>query len=357
MSKPEFQIINSNQAKEIRKLVARCVPNDIHSHPDYLDMFSKYLSVELVYFLYGDPNDYILVPFFKKRLTNNEGGGEYFDLVSPWYYGGPIYCVNKKSAVPGLSRSLRSALNKYCAGNNIVSEFQRLNPAIDNYMLYKNDSGLVFNRETVCVDLRKSLEQIKKEYAYSVRKNIKTAERAGLNLIRSKTKDDWEKFVGIYLLSMQQKKAGDFYHFSSDFYYNFFDKFHNELEIFRVEYRGQTIAATLILGRYGTVHDYLRASLPQYLSFRPNDYTINGIINWAKNSGYLYYSLGGGLSEDVNDTVLKFKKTFSPDTRKFYVYKKIHNLEKYRQLCFVAGKKEERLAYEQASFFPEYPRL
>ena len=155
---------------------------------------------------------------------------------------------------------------------------------------------------------------------------------------------------------MREKESDAFYRFNDDFYAKFFANFHAELEIFRVEYQEKTIAATLVLGKYGILHDYLRGSLSQYLKLRPNDFMMDSIIAWAKDSGYHYYSLCGGLTADSDDPLLNFKKGFSPLTKKFYIYKKIHNLVKYKQLCLSAGKKEEELAYEQASFFPEYPR-
>jgi serine/alanine adding enzyme len=354
MKKAIFKIINKDQTDELHQLLEKCMPNDIHFSPDYLHLFSEYFSMEGFYAFYGDEEEYILVPFFKKPVPEHKTGEKYFDLISPWYYGGPVYSVKNQSVIPNLFKSWQDNFNKYCMGNNIVSEFQRLNPAIENHLLYQHDTGLSFNREIVCINLKKDLEQINSEYAYHVRKNIKTAEVAGLQLIRSKNKSDWEKFIEIYLSSMRQKEADSFYHFNNVFYTKLFSNFYDDMEIFRVELQGKTIATTLVLGKYGILHDYLRGSLGQYLSLRPNDFMIHNIISWAKEYGYSYYSLGGGHSTDPNDSLLKFKKSFSPDGKGFYIYKKIHNLEKYRQLFLVAGQKEDRLAYEKASFFPEY---
>lgn len=353
MNQPVFKIINCNQANQWRSLLEKCELNDIHFFPDYLDLFAEYLAAEGLYVFYGDENNYILAPFLKKPLLKNEIEEKYFDLVSPWYYGGPVYHFDDQTVALDWFKGWRDGLDNYCVEYNIVSEFQRLNPMTENHLLYRGEPGLFFNRKIAYVDLRKSLDDINNNYAYHVRKNLKTAEAAGLQLIYSKTKADWEKFIEIYLLSMDQKEAGSFYYFNEHFYNKIFTDFYNELEIFRVELNGKTIAATVVLGKYGILHDYLRGSSREYLSLRPNDFMIHNIISWAKANGYSYYSLGGGHSTDPNDSLLKFKGSFSPDKKDFFIYKKIHNLTKYNQLCLLAGQKEE-LLYEQASFFPEY---
>lgn len=340
----------------IEKIVEQCDPNDVYCQLRYLKIFSRYLSTEGFYAFYGDENNYILTPFFKKALLDGQGD-KYYDLISPWYYGGPIYRADSRIVAEKIFKSWKEEFNDYCRRNNIVSEFQRLNPIRDNHLFYLDDTNLFFNREVVCVDLKKDLEQICKEYAYKARKNIRRGEEAGLRLIRSKTKADWEKFIEVYLASMKIKKTDPFYYFNGDFFDNFFTNFYDELEIFRVEYQGKTIAATVVLGKYGILHDYLRGSRPQYLSFRANDFMVHNIIGWAKDNGYSHYSLGGGHSTNQNDSLLNFKKSFSPDRKNFYIYKRVHNLEKYRQLCSVAGLKEDQLTYEQASFFPEYFKL
>lgn len=354
MNLPVFKIINQDQTDQIRQLLEKCVPNDIHCSPDYLRLFSEYLSTEGFYTFYGDDDNYILAPFLKKSLPNNRGYEKYFDLVSTWYYGGPVYHIDSQNTALELFKGWQDNFNDYCSANNVVSEFQRLNPVIDNHLFYQDDSGLSFNREIVSINLKKSSEQIENEYAYHVRKNIKTAKAAGLQLICSKSNSDWEKFIKVYLLSMQEKEADNYYFFNKDFFTNFFSFFYDDLEIFRVELAGETIAATLVLGKYGTLHDYLRGSLRQHLSLRPNDLMVQGIINWAKENGYSNFTLGGGHSTEPNDSLLKFKKSFSSDKKNFYIYKKVHNLEIYKQLCLSVGYKEEELLYEQASFFPEY---
>src|SRR3989344_3503864 len=352
MSRPGFRILYPGP--ELKKLAEQCAPNDIHCQPDYLKLFAGYQPAEVIYAFYGDENDYVLAPFFKKISPNSGSGEKYFDLASPWYYGGPIYHYASRAIALENFKHLRNGLNKYCLENNIVSEFQRMNPMLENHLFYQGDSGLSYNRDIVYVDLGKPLPQIRDEYAYKVRKNIRKAENAGLKFICSKNEADWKKFIEVYLLSMEDKKAGAFYFFNDIFFAKFFDNFRAELEIFRVEYQGETIAATLVLGKYGVLHDYLRGAVPQYVPLRPNDFMVDGIIAWAKKADYSQYSLCGGFSADPKDPLLNFKKSFSPLTKKFYLYKKVHNLEKYRQLCLSADKKEEELAYEQASFFPEY---
>jgi lipid II:glycine glycyltransferase (peptidoglycan interpeptide bridge formation enzyme) len=127
-----------------------------------------------------------------------------------------------------------------------------------------------------------------------------------------------------------------------------------EAQLF-VAYKDDHVAATqLVLGNGTILYDYLRAASPEFLSIRPNELLFNNIILWAKKTGYKEYSLGGGNSSSESDPLFKFKSSFSPFTKDFYLYKKVHNREAYIKRCVAEGKNPEDVKYEKADYFPEY---
>ncbi|MBU1632525.1 MAG: GNAT family N-acetyltransferase [Nanoarchaeota archaeon] len=348
----KLKILKINEADIIQSLLDKCEKNDVFLSIDYLKLFSNYLGYEAIYVFYGNEKNYILVPYLKRLIQ--EFNLKYYDLISPWYYGGPVYFSEDESNLNKLFNEFIGVFSEYCQNNNIVTEFQRFHPLLKNYQLYGNNSNVFFDRKIVYLDLKKDLETLKKEYTRHTRKNINKALSNNLKVNSVETKESIHKFINMYIKSMKNKNARDFYHFNETFFSLFFENFKGKLKIFNVEYKGEVICSSVELGDYGILHDYLRGANPESLLKRPNDILINEIIHWAKERGYKYFMLGGGSSSDENDGIFRFKKSFSSTTADFYIYKKIHNLNKYQELCKQNKKDIKTLSFEKANYFPEY---
>ena len=344
-----FKVFEEKHRDEILKKFNKCNKSDIHNHPDYLILFKNYTSDKLVYFYFENKNSFLLIPYFVRKIDEIHS-----DLVSPWYYGGPIFSVEDIEIQKKLFEFFLEKFNSYCETNNIVCEFQRFNPLLKNYLLYETElnKNLFFDRNIVYCDLRKNYETLEKEYARSVRKNIKKAVREGLKVISDESEESILKFINVYQESMKLKNANKFYFFNTSFFFELFNKFKGRIKLFHVIYNKQIISSTIVLGQNEVLYDYLRGANPNYISFRPNDLVIDRIIRWAQDKKYKLFSLGGGASNKKEDGVLRFKQTFSVDTANFYIYKKIYDMKKYEDLC--KKKNISDLKFEMASFFPEY---
>lgn len=339
--------------QEILDVLARFPRSDIHLDPRYLRLFQDFTGQTAVYFYYQGEGGEFLQAFFERPLPPVEGGGEK-DLLSPWYYGGPVHTFEDDKAAQEEYSAFLSELDAYAKENGIVSQFQRLNPALGNDAVYKDDPNLIWNRKVVSIDLMRNLDDIRAQYDYKVRKNLRRAQKEGLRVVRGATPEAVEAFVRVYAASMDRKQAGTFYYFSEKFYADLFSSFPNEAQLFVVYAGDEVAAASLVLGNGVILHDYLRAAYPQFAAMRPNDFVVDAIVEWAKEARYAQYSLGGGHSTHEDDSLLAFKRSFSPVTRDFYVYKKVHNREAYAVRCAAGDKQPQDLEFEQADFFPEY---
>jgi lipid II:glycine glycyltransferase (peptidoglycan interpeptide bridge formation enzyme) len=348
----ELKIITLKEKEHLRKLIGRCIEKDIHSSPDYLGLFQDYQGYEAFYVYYGDEHNYILVPYFKRPIHLSTQ--KLFDIISPWYYGGPISSIKDAQILGKLFSQFLEKFRKYCKENNIVTEFQRMNPLLKNHELYKNDLSLSYDRKIVYVDLRKEINTLYQEYDRHARKNINKATRSGLKVYADDSREGINKFIQIYTKSMKQKNAKAFYLFNEKFFHNIFERFKSDIKLFQVEYIGKIVCSSIELGKYGILHDYLRGVDSEVLPLRPNDILLHEILKWAKSAGFSCFNIGGGATSAEDDGIFRFKKSFSATVADFYVYKKIHNPEKYNELCEKKGKKQDELHYEKAQFFPEY---
>ena len=85
---------------------------------------------------------------------------------------------------------------------------------------------------------------------------------------------------------------------------------------------------------------YGQKFLHYHLSASDNQKKINGIFNLmifesalhGKNIGLSRLHLGGGVTNDLNDKLLKFKKSMSTDIHKFYIGERINNKKIYKKI-------------------------
>ena len=328
---------------EIRKLLLNSEQADVHLDPDYLKLFQEYTGQKAVFLSCGNEEEYVACPYFLRPVKDTQ----FFDLVSPWYYGGPFWHLKNPENLPVLREEFLRGISNYCRENNIVSEFQRLNPITKNNRFY--DKNTYFNRTIAYIDLSKDYETLTKEYAKKARKNIKRAKSHNLIVKRVQDADTAKTFLSVYQVAMKSKQTRKFYLFNQKFIDHLLEYFGERAQIFLVEHEGRVICASLELAGYKILHDYLRGAESESLEMRPNDILIDEIIRWAKQQGYLFFSLGGGATASEDNGIFRFKKSFSSTTTNFYVYKKVHNREKYDKLA-----KNKNPLYEKSEVFPEY---
>ena len=64
----------------------------------------------------------------------------------------------------------------------------------------------------------------------------------------------------------------------------------------------------------------------------PTSFLYWEMFKYAKNKGCKVLHLGGGDSPEEDNPLLKFKTNFSKDSADFYIAKKIHNEEVYKEV-------------------------
>jgi len=356
MGEYQLKIMNLDEAEDVKAILESCEKADVHAHPDYLRVFQNYTGHKAIYVYFWDGRNHILIPYFERPvlLPGDSQFGPYIDLVSPWYFGGPIHNIKDSKLLHASFLKFIGRFNEHCRENGVVTEFQRLNPILRNHELYPDAANVAYDRKIVYVDLTKSIDRIHREYTRHTRKNINKAVRNRLRVYHDNSKEAISRFIEIYSKSMDRKNAESFYYFNETFFRGLFEKLKDEARLFQVEYEGKIICSSIELGRYGVLYDFLRGTDPQYILLRPNDILIDEVIKWGKSDGYRYFVMGGGSSPSEDDGLLRFKMSFSADTADFYTYKKIYNLKAYKELCRKSGKREQYLKYENAQFFPEY---
>ncbi|HFC9205582.1 GNAT family N-acetyltransferase [Clostridium perfringens] len=276
---------------------------------------------------------------------------KYFDIVTPYGYGGPVIiecnCDRQK-----LVNEYMQSFGQYCKNENIVSEFVRFHPLINNANDFRKVMQIEDIRYTVGTNLKISDNPISLEFSKSCRKNIRHSLKNGVSYTVEENPDNIQDFIEFYYKTMDRNYANEYYYFDKKYFDNLVKYFKENLVCVKVFYNGVLIAMNIcfVYGEY--VHIHLSGSITEYLDKRPTYILRYGICEWAHKNGYKYIHHGGGRTNSKDDKLLLFKKQFGKNTLfQFSIGKKIWNEDAYKALT-VISKNE----VEDYSFFPAYRR-
>lgn len=348
-----FEILNNRGLDLIRwnNLLENVQYNDIYFTSEYMELFentsdniSKNFGGEPILAFFGNDNDYILYPFFRRAIHQLDfykslalNHGELYDIISPWYFSGILYQTsNSKKLNPtfynDIIKQFMAEFNKYCINQNIISEFMRLHPFINDCKLLQSSlSNVKKSNDVVYVNLGLDKNIIFENLKKSNRNCISKSKRNNVRVFQSTDRYYIDEFYRLYTNNMERLNADEKYYFPKSFFFNIFDLLDKNSTLFVAEYYGRVIAISLFMYKYGFVHYYLSASDSNFNKLCPINLIVYEAIMWAKENGYKIFELGGGYKS--NDSLFKFKSSFSKDNVDFCTYTKIHNEKIYQILC------------------------
>jgi hypothetical protein len=275
-------------------------------------------------------------PFLGKLEKNR-----WFDLSTPYGYGG--FWIEGEDC-----ESLEKEYVELCKEKGYISEFIR-------FHLYTKYTDVFEGKIESCTGnvvcpLDPDMEDIIKGFEHKVRKNMKRAHTAGLQVEIDEEGRRLKDFLDVYYGTMDRKDAKSYYYFPEEFFHTINELKENTVYI-HVLYEDKVISTELILYGKENGYSFLGGTDSRYFHLRPNDFLKVEAIKWLKEKGLKRFVLGGGYGKD--DGIFRFKKSFAPDNiRRFYIGKRIFNREKYDEI--MAIRNGERGFQCNNGFFPQY---
>ncbi|MGL4567675.1 MAG: GNAT family N-acetyltransferase [Fusobacteriaceae bacterium] len=284
---------------------------------------------------------------FLKREIDSELG-RYFDISTPYGYGGPVFSDYKDSeSLDGLKKRFQDEFSEYCGRERIVSEFIRFHPIIKNHEFLKDIVDVVFNRHTICLEVD-SEEKILENLTSVCRNRIKKSFDYNITI---KIENKIEDFYNLYIETMKKNCADEYYYFSKDFFQNTMNLLCDGAKIFSAYIDDELVSSVLVLHQDEYMHYHLIGSSSNHKDVGINNRLIFEIAKWGSENGKKYLHLGGGYMGD-EDSVYHFKSTFTKkEPLEFYIGKKIHDKKIYNQLVDIRMAKSP---IENSNFFPLY---
>lgn len=294
--------------------------------------------------------------FIKRQIPIQLDGETYYDLVTPYGYGGPVIldCTTSKEE---LVTAFQNDFEKYCLENHIVSEFVRFHPLLSNEQDFKECYSLVFRRNTTGTTLKNFDDPVQEEFSKSTKKSIRKALKSGVTFNVTVNPTSLTEFQKIYHSTMERIDASAQYFFDETFFSNLLKFFGEKLILVEAVYAGEIIGMELHLLANNVLHTHLSGSKEEFNHLSPVYVMTYAIAEWGKENGVSLIHSGGGLTSDPEDSLYLFKKRFGKNTEfKYFIGNKIWNQEVYKKLSAIAlggSESEEFPAYRNKLLAPD----
>lgn len=270
--------------------------------------------------------------------------GEWFDLETPYGYGG--FCANTNC-----SEFVEEALDHYldeCRKQRIVAEFFRFHPFSHTHELVRHRLSFhSHDRDTAFVDLARPYDAIFSEYRASLRRDLRKASEKLAFQELSPTAGNLRLFCELYTSTMARNQANEVYYFGSEY----FEKLAalDEARLFAAHSDGKIVSIVSILANESFVHYHLSANSPEAYALNANAFLLDEIIKQYAMTPRIFH-LGGGTSTRADDPLLWFKRKFTPRTAAFSIGGLVYDSEQYHKLNELRAQTGD----DSKSFFLKY---
>jgi len=298
-------------------------------------------------FVYEGKSGIVYYPYLKRELKKAPmvNGADialdgYTDIVSSWYYGGP---VRSPESDPDITTEFVEAFEAHCRQDGIVAEFVRFDPYLHNHEDFERLDP-AFNRETVPVDLTRSADDIWEGYEGRNQRAIKQGKETALVIEETTAPADVTAFHEIYTNAMEARDADPHYRFERSFFAELLGT--DLFTLLVARYEDEVVGGFIVAHDDRIGHHYLSASSPDYWDMRVNNLLYHEVVMYMHEAGLERFDFQGG-----RQGVFNFKKGFSPDRGEFYIGKQIHLPDLY-ETCLSAAKQVG--IDTETGYFPAY---
>jgi lipid II:glycine glycyltransferase (peptidoglycan interpeptide bridge formation enzyme) len=333
----------------IKEITSKQEWDNVLSKVDTYDFYHTYdyhtiskLEDEKCVLLHFEKDNYLIaIPLIIRPIE----GTDCFDITSVYGYSGP---VSKNISYNFNNTQFITEFREYLFNKKIVSVFSRLNPFINHQKdILKNLGDCEDLSSVVFIDLTNDIEVQRQGYQRRIKSHINKSRRL-CTIKKAQTQEEIEAFIDIYYENMNRVDAEDSYYFDKDYFFKFLkcNDFKTDLLLAIDNDTNQYISGVMFVKTNQIVQYHLSGTKTDFLNIMPVKMLIDEMRILATNKGYKYLNLGGGLGSK-EDSLLRFKKSFSKELKTFSLWKYIVNVDAYNKL---SSKNE----VTNTNYFPAY---
>ncbi|MGB7393875.1 MAG: GNAT family N-acetyltransferase [Pricia sp.] len=318
----------------------------------YYHFLSKKENEKPVMIAYREGSTIIALPMLFRDIP----GTSYRDATSVYGYAGPVYKTENGDPLNFDATRFQQILQQLLMDNKIVSVFSRLHPFIGyQEHLLKNIGNISSPGHVVNIDLTLPVDIQRQQYSSRLKTYVNKARRL-YTIVEGKEEEQIEEFIEMYYDNMRRVDADDYYFFDKRYFYQLMISsfFQVELLLCSDTESGELIGGAMFIKTADIVQYHLSGFKEEYMNLNPIKMLIDEMRLRATVEGYKYFNLGGGKGVQ-EDSLFRFKASFSKDLKPAQFWKYIVNQEVYDDLTAKSGPKVNADSEEtESNYFPAY---
>ncbi|MDD2549770.1 MAG: GNAT family N-acetyltransferase [Bacteroidales bacterium] len=320
-----FKILTLNDSEEWNNLLAKlpAEQQDIYYTPEYYSLYENYGDGKAMCFVFEKDGDIALYPFLINSVNTlgYDLDKEYYDIQGAYGYNGVV----TSSYDTHFINNFYNAYNEYCRKKNIIADFTRFHPLIENHLFSQSFYSVLFDRAIVYIDVDNPEDKLWSALQTTTRKQIRRCyNRYNFQVEILENKNyNLEAFEEIYKESMARVNSNEYLYFNHKYFEQLLE-LPNTIQ-YIVSTDSCPISTIIAMKGSKILHGHLGGTLTEYLTYSPSSMLYWEMIKTAKKENLNYVHVGGGNTTNKDDKLLAFKKHFSDTMSDFCIGKKIHN--------------------------------
>ena len=306
---------------------------DIYYFADYVNLYKNKICKPKC-FIYKSKENIFFYPFIQRNISKTK----YYDTITPYGYGGPITKIYDQEFILDAINNLKTYANE----NDIICEQIKFHPLLKNHLDFKGiDSHKIYKAcDTVTVDCSNDIDFMwSKIYKKSNKEKIKKIQNREAKILFSSDKNSIMKFCEIYNNNLKNIKAEKKYYFELKYYNSILKNLKNNFFVANLQLENEILASQMVIYDKNYGHTHLQGTSIKGKKLGVTNLLKHEVIIKSKKLKIKYLHFGGGRTNDENDSLLKFKKSFSNKETEFFIGEKIYNKILYNQLTIASDKK------------------
>ncbi|AZI26775.1 GNAT family N-acetyltransferase [Pedobacter sp. G11] len=296
---------------------------------------------EPILFVYEDKDAFIAFPLVKRAIENSK----HFDLTTTYGYGGPVSSKRIAELSMSFVKNFKVAFTEFMSVNKCVCVFSRLNPFLEQRPFLTDLAEPGDNGRTVYVNLTISLDEQRAGYEKRLARQIRQLRKEGYTIRDTQSPDDIKAFTMIYNQNMTRLQADASYFYSEEYFTALLKNNQSGSKLIAIFDNGLMICGSIVLYFRNIIRNHLSATIESHIRKSPSKLLTDEISILGRKLGMRYFHMGGGVGGE-EDSLFRFKASFSPLTLQDYTWCFIANKDAYNQLA----ERQDR----NSGFFPVY---
>lgn len=325
-----YKILDSESDRSSWSKVLSLFPDelqDIYFYPDYVGMHKFNQRTKSLMFTCEEKGNIWVHPFLLQSINLDElsfSDDPWFDIQSAYGYGGPLSNTCDQTFLDKANEQF----SEWCRGNNVIAEFLRFHPIIENEKWVSKSYYIEKQRDTLSI---KPLHDEQQYLNPKVRNKIRRLNKLNIEINKVNIEKYFQPFVDIYHKNMKRLNADKYYYFSTNYFTDLKDLTYKSGYLVGATEQEKLIGASIFLFGKKNLHYHLSATEYQCAPGLSNS-LIDAGLQICKKEALNMLHLGGGSSNSSSNNLYRFKKSMGNIEHLFSIGWKIHHPEIYNKI-------------------------